>query len=215
MPSKKILLIAVSLLLIRVLLGILLEYRWYFPADFDASAFLSGRRYTFSGIYPTFFYVHILSGPAALILGGFLILSGGQPRLRRWHRWSGRALLVIVLTLLTPSGLVMAWHAYAGPPAVAGFGLLSLATAATATMAAYHARRRRFELHRRWAQRCFVLLISPLILRLMSGTAIVLNIESLWTYRLIAWLSWLVPLIAFELFKPSTMSRRAINKSTV
>ncbi len=206
MLSKKILLAAVALLGVRVLLGILLEYRWYFPADFDESAFLGGRRYTFTGFYPTFFYVHILSGPVAITLASFLILSGGHPRFRWWHRQAGRALVLIVLLLLCPSGLMMARQAYAGPPAAAGFALLSLLTAAAALMSAYHARARRFALHRRWAQRCFLLLISPLILRLMAGITIVMDVESEWTYRLIAWLSWLVPLIAYEVLKSKESS---------
>ncbi len=199
--SKRILLAAVAVLLARVFVGILLEYRWYLPADFDESAFLSGRRYTFTGLYPAFFYVHILSGPIAIALASFLILSGGHARLRTWHRLAGRALVLIVLLLLFPSGLFMASQAYAGPPAAAGFGMLSLLTATAALMSGYHARARRFALHQRWAQRCFLLLVSPLILRLMAGAAIVMDIESEWTYRLNAWLSWLAPLIVFEFSK--------------
>ncbi|MEZ6074674.1 MAG: DUF2306 domain-containing protein [Pirellulaceae bacterium] len=99
-----------------------------------------------------------------------------------------------MLCLLFPSGLVMAYQAYAGPPAAAGFGILSLLTAAAALMTAYHARARNFALHRRWAERCFLLLISPLILRLIAGAVIVMDVESELTYRLNAWLSWLVPL---------------------
>ncbi len=199
--STRILLAAVAILFTRVLLGILLEYRWYFPADFDKSAFLSGRRYTFTGLYHAFFYAHILSGPVAIVLASFLILSGGRAQFRRWHRLAGRALVLIVLCLLFPSGLVMAYQAYAGPPAAAGFGILSLLTAAAALMTAYHARARNFALHRRWAERCFLLLISPLILRLIAGAVIVMDVESELTYRLNAWLSWLVPLVIYEMLR--------------
>ncbi|MCA9160330.1 MAG: hypothetical protein KDA72_18485 [Planctomycetales bacterium] len=83
--SQGILLAALSILFTRVLVGILLEYRWYFPADFDESAFLSGRRYTFTGFYPAFFYVHIVSGPVSIVLASFLVLTGGLARFRRWH----------------------------------------------------------------------------------------------------------------------------------
>lgn len=204
--SKRILLAALAILFTRVFLGILLEYRWYFPADFDKSAFLSGRRYTFTGFYPAFFYTHILSGPVAIVLATFQIFSGGRARFRRWHRLAGRALVLIVLLLLFPSGLVMAYQAYAGPPAAAGFGLLSLLTAAAALMSTYHARARRFALHRRWAERCFLLLLSPLILRLIAGAVIVMDIESEWTYRLNAWLSWLVPLLIYEAMRSQKTS---------
>ncbi len=190
--------LALVVLLTKVLASILNEYRWYFPPDFDESAFLSGRRYAFVGIYRAAFYVHILCGPATIALGAFLVLSGGRTRFRQFHRWAGRSLLVLVLALLTPSGVVMALDAYAGPLAAAGFAGLSVVTAVAVTMSAREARWRRFGNHRRWATRSFLLLISPLLLRLVSGTVIVLDVESDWIYRANAWLSWLVPLVLYE-----------------
>jgi hypothetical protein len=46
---------AAIVLYLRVLGGILLEYRWYFPADFENSAFLSGKQYVFRGGYAAAF----------------------------------------------------------------------------------------------------------------------------------------------------------------
>ena len=80
--------LAIGLLFLKVLLAILYEYRWYFPADFDSSAFLSGRRYTFVGIYRVAFYAHIISGPLAILLGCALMFSGGKARYRKRHRGS-------------------------------------------------------------------------------------------------------------------------------
>jgi hypothetical protein len=62
----------------------------------------------------------------------------------------------------------------------------------------YFARTKDFRLHRRWATRCFLLLASPLLLRLIAGAAIVTHMESDWFYRLNAWLSWLIPLTIYE-----------------
>lgn len=189
---------AVAVLFAKVLVSILLEYRWYFPADFDASDFLSGRRHTFIGLYRAAFYAHIVSGPIAVILGAFLMLSGGRSRYRHVHRFAGRLLMLIVLAVVLPTGLVMAREAYAGPVAAWGFGALSVATAACAAMAWRLVRARKFQTHRRWATRCFILLASPLLLRLIGGAILVLQMESEWTYRLNAWLSWLLPLAAYE-----------------
>ncbi len=197
---KMALAVCVAILLVRVLLTILLEYRWYIPPNFDASAFLGGRRYTFFGLYRVAFYVHIASGPVAIILASFLLLSGGRSRFRPWHRWAGRVLALLVPLLLTPSGLVMARYAYAGPPAALGFAVLSLLTCAALLLSVHYARTRQMRLHRCWAQRCWLLLVSPLILRLMSGVTIVTGIEATWTYQLNAWASWLIPCIAYELW---------------
>jgi uncharacterized membrane protein len=187
-------------LFLKVLLGILVEYRWYFPPDFDQSAFLSGRRYSFSAPYATAFYAHILSGPPALLLGFFLMLTGGRPKLRLWHRLAGKLLALIVLAFLVPSGLVMARQAYAGPIAAAGFAGLSIATGLCTIAAAYFAIAGNIRVHQRFAVRCFILLTSPLLLRLASGLVIVLDCESETYYQLTAWLSWLVPLAVYEVW---------------
>ena len=188
----------VFVLLVRVLLGILYGYRYYFPPDFDASAFLSGRRYTFTGFYRAAFYVHIVASPFGIIIAMFLLFSGGRSRYRSLHRLFGKVLAVLVLGLVLPSGLWMASQAYAGKVAAAGFGVQTIVTACAVGATAWFARHKRFAAHQRWATRSFLLLISPLILRLLSGTAIVLDLESDGFYRVNAWVSWLIPLLIYE-----------------
>lgn len=181
----------------KVLVSILLEYVSYFPPNFD-SAFLTGREDSFTPLYATAFYTHLIGGPLALVLGAALMASGGKVGKYNWHRWVGRVQLLIVLFALVPSSLVMATEALAGPIAGVGFAMLTLATGYTAAAAAYFAYSRQFVVHRRWANRCFVLLVSPLILRLVSGLLTVTNMESPAAYRWNAWLSWLVPLLIYE-----------------
>lgn len=190
---------AVALLGVRVFLGILSEYPKYLPPDFD-SAFLTGREKSFTPFYATAFYIHLVSGPLAILLGCFLVWSRGRGRWRTWHRWAGRVQMAQVFALLVPTGLIMARDAFAGPIAGAGFAALSIATGATAAIALYHAINKRISLHERWATRCFILLVSPLLLRVIAGAAIVTQYESLVTYQLNAWLSWLVPLLSYEVW---------------
>lgn len=182
----------------KVFLSILYQYQWYFPADFDASPFLSGRRFTFTGLYRSAFYVHIAAGPIALLLGTFLIVSGGKRRWIRVHRCGGKALLLVVLLAVVPSGFVMSGQAYAGPIAEAGFYVQSLLTGLTVVAAGILARSGNIIAHRRWATRCYILLWSPLLLRMIAGLMIVFSLESEWTYRINAWFSWLVPLATYE-----------------
>ena len=210
---KRAVVAGIAILMTKVLLAILWEYRWYFPPDFETSAFLGGRRHTFHGFYPYAFYAHIIAGPISLVLAGFLLFSRGLRRHMRWHRWAGRLQFALVILVLFPSGLMMSRFAYAGPPAMAGLGLLALLTAGATTMSAAAARRGNFRSHRRWAERSFLLLVSPLILRLGSGTMTVLNIESVATYRRNAWLSWLLPLAIYEVWRSRqtcTRLRRSI-----
>lgn len=186
-------------LFLKTLLAIVYEYRHYFPPDFDA-AFLSGRRASFTGLYRVAFYGHILSGPIVLVLGGFLIWSGSRRRLRTVHRYAARIHMLLLFAALVPSGLVMSTQAQAGPIAGWGFAGLTLATAMTAAATVSFAASGSLQAHQRWAKRCFILLVSPLVLRLASGLAIVTQQESEGFYQANAWLSWLVPLAGFELW---------------
>ncbi|MBC8355116.1 MAG: DUF2306 domain-containing protein [Planctomycetes bacterium] len=200
--------IVTAVLFAKVLFTILLEYRWYFPPDFESSVFLSGRRPSFVGVYRAAFYAHIVSGPVAVMLGAFLMLTGGRLRYLHVHRIVGRSQMLIVLVVVVPSGLVMARRAFAGPIAACGFASLAVGTALCATAALYCVRNRRIDEHQRWATRCFLLLASPLLLRLVAGAVIVMQLESDWFYRLNAWLSWIIPLVLYETWSRNRASNR-------
>lgn len=187
------------MLFAKVFLSILDQYRWYFPANFE-SDFLSLRRDSFHGLYRVAFYAHIISAPIALLTGLFLIVSGEVGRFRKIHRWAGRLLAVAVLGFVSPSGLIMAAYAPAGPIAGAGLATLAIGTAGCLFMAVRHARQRRFRNHQRWATRCFILLCSPLLLRLITGFVIVMQLDPDANDRINPWISWLVPLACYEIW---------------
>lgn len=194
------------------LTSILGQYRWYFPPDFSASEFLVGRQATFYGLYQWAFYLHLISGPIAIVLAAILILSGGHANFRSPHRLLGKILFGVVFVGLLPSGLVMATQALTGPIAGWGFACLAVATAACTFQTAVQARRRRLAAHRRWALRSFILLCSPMLLRFVATALAGFEIESAWTYQLNAWLCWLLPILTFELVqsrldKPKLASR--------
>lgn len=89
----------------------------------------------------------------------------------------------------------MAATAQAGPIAGTGFAGLTIATAFCVSMTAWNALKRQYDLHRRWATRTYLLLCSPLLLRLIAGATIVAELDNVWTYRANAWVSWIGPLI--------------------
>jgi hypothetical protein len=193
-------LVVLAALFLKVLISILWDYRWYFPADFENSTFLIARRDSFVGMYRVAFYAHIISGPIAVLLGTFLMASGRQARYRHLHRPIGKLQMLIVLAVVVPSGFVMAQQAFAGPIAAIGFSALAIATGSCAITAVSCAMTRKLVAHQRWATRCFILLVSPFLLRLVTGAAIATQLESAFTYRLNAWLSWLVPLLVYEIW---------------
>jgi uncharacterized membrane protein len=187
------------ILILRVLATILANYPDYFPPNFD-SLFLQGREATFAGAYQVAFYVHIFSAPVVL-LNGLILLS---ERIRRrhggLHRVLGRVQVGVLLLFVLPSSVMMSRHAFGGWPAGVSFLLLSAATAGCAVAGVVCARRRRFDQHRRWMLRCYVLICSAVALRLISGAAGVAGVPNPeGAYIVAAWASWLMPLAAYEL----------------
>ncbi|HVK14492.1 MAG TPA: DUF2306 domain-containing protein [Gemmataceae bacterium] len=188
-------------LILRVLATILANYPDYFPPDFD-SLFLQGREATFVGAYRPAFYVHIFSGPVVLLNGLVLLSDTVRRRFGRLHRVLGRVQVGVLVLLVLPSAVVMARHTFGGWAAGLSFLLLSAATAGCAVVGVVHARRRRFDRHRRWMLRSYVLICSAVALRLISGAANLVGVPSPEAaYAVAAWASWLVPLAAFEVLE--------------
>ena len=195
-----------ALLVARVTVGILLGYRDYLPPNFQ-SDFLHGREGYFWGIYQAAFYTHIAAGPVTLLLGLVLISEAFRTRFARWHRRLGKMQIALIVLLLAPSGLWMAWYAEGGAISASGFALLAIATGSCALLGWRAAVQRRFADHRRWMWRCYLLLCSAVVLRLIGGLASVTQVGGEWAYPLAAWASWLLPLAVFEII-------RAMNRPT-
>jgi len=186
-------------LILRVLAEILANYPDYFPPNFG-SLFLQGREATFTGAYRVAFYVHIFSGPAVLFNGLILLSEYVRRRHGGWHRCLGRVQVVVLLLFVLPSSAVMSRHTFGGWPAALSFLLLSAATASCAIVGVVYARRRRYDRHRRWMLRSYVLICSAVALRLISGTAGLVGMPAPEpAYIFAAWSSWLFPLAVFEI----------------
>lgn len=194
----RVLQLLVALLILKVTFGIVVGYRDYFPPNFD-SDFLLGREAYFGGGYRVAFYAHILAGPLTLLLGLLLVSDRLRMRFPRLHRSLGKGQGLLVLLALVPSGLWMAF--YAGTVVAAtGFAALAVATGACVAIGWWAAVRRRFEAHRRWMWRTFLLLCSAVVLRLIGGLASVTGIGGEWSYPVAAWAIWLLPLAAYEVY---------------
>ncbi|APW61604.1 DUF2306 domain-containing protein [Paludisphaera borealis] len=197
---ERILVVLACAMILKTIASTASNYPDYFPPNF-ASDFLWGREGHFRGAYRWAFYTHILSGPVALLLGLILIVERSRPRFPTWHRHLGRLQVACVLLLVTPSGLWMAYYAAAGPVAAVGLATLAIATATTVSFGAWSATTRRFADHRRWMWRCYLLLCSAVVLRLIGGLATVTGTAAPWVDPLATWMSWLAPLSAFEFYE--------------
>jgi len=198
-----------GLLILRVLAVILANYPEYFPPNFD-SLFLQGREATFTGAYRPAFYVHIFSGPVVLFNGLILMNEYIRRRYDGLHRFLGRIQVVVLLLFVLPSSVVMSRHAFGGWLAGLSFLLLSAATASCAIVGVVNARRRRYDRHRQWMLRCYILICSAVALRLISGTAGLVAVPSAeGAYIIAVWSSWLFPLAAYEIIERLATHRPA------
>jgi hypothetical protein len=195
---QRVLTLAAGLVIVKVTAAIVMGYRNYLPPNFN-SDFLRGREGYFFGSYQWAFYTHIASGPVCLLLGSILVSDRFRLRFPRWHRRLGKVQIASILLLLAPSGLWMAYYAAAGPVAAVGFALLAVLTGTCAALGWRAAAQRRFAVHRRWMWRCFLLLCSAVVLRILGGGAAVGGVQAAWIDPVASWASWTVPLAAFEL----------------
>lgn len=191
------------LLVLKTVSAVLIAYSDYFPANFR-SDFLLGRDTYFYGAYQWAFYAHIITGPFVLVSGLALLSDSLRRRYPVLHRRLGRIHIFCVLFLVAPSGLWMARYTETGTIAAMDFGTLAIATAWCAAQGWQLAVQRRFEEHGHWMQRCFALLCSAVVLRVIGGLSDVFTVD--WTYPFAAWASWLFPLTIIELLRIRTPS---------
>ena len=196
--SRTLFKLTLVLLALKVVLVTFISYRDYMPPNFD-SDFLAGRQSYFWQGYHWAFYPHIVAGPVTLLLGLVLLSESIRRRWPRWHRWSGRIQVGLVLLVVVPSGFVMGFRAAFGPIAAVGLIGLALATAVTVTMGWRTAVQRRFDIHRKWMLRCYTLLFSAVVIRLLGGIGQVAGVQADWYYIQGTWTSWIIPLIGVEL----------------
>lgn len=191
--------ILTAVVIAKVTFSVILNNRQYFPPDFR-SDFLLGRQAYFYGVYQYAFFTHVVAGPISLMLGLVLVSKWFRAQWPVAHRWIGRTQVTLVVFVVAPGGFLMALRAVGGHVAVWGFAVLAILTAATALMGYVSARQRKFVQHERWMFRCFLLLVSAVVLRLMAGLATVAGIDGDWLYPTSAWTSWLLPLAVYELY---------------
>ena len=194
---SRVLTILAVLMICKVTLSVVIEYRHYLPPNFE-SDFLQGRETYFWGAYGWAFYTHLVAGPASLVLGTILVSRRFRGSAPVWHRRLGRLQGICVLLLLVPRGLWMAWYAATGAVAALGLGSLAIATAACVLLGWKAAVELRFADHERWMWRTYMLLLSAVVIRMIGGLATVAGLDALWLYPFSTWASWLVPLVVFE-----------------
>ena len=152
-----------------------------------------------------------LAVAALITLGGALqIVSGVRRRFPAFHRWNGRVYVVAAFVMSLGGLMMKAMHGTVGGPSQAlAISINAMLIMACAVMAVRHARARRFDLHRRWALRLFLVVSGVWFFRIGLMFWIIVNQGPVGfdpeTFRgpaltILAFAQYLVPLLMLELY---------------
>ena len=151
--------------------------------------------------------IHIASAAIILTAGTLQLIPQLRTRLPRLHRWTGRLYILSAYTL-SLAGLYMIWVRGTVGDFTQHFGnsILAVLIMAFAFMAIRQARARKFESHRRWAIRLFILVSASLFIRawffLMAAIGLGFDPATATGPLLssIAFAQFIIPLGVFEIY---------------
>ncbi len=156
-------------------------------------------RATFERHAPVAIYAHVFSFAFALALGPFQFSARLRSIRPALHRWSGRHYLGLGVLVGGLAGMAVAFNAFGGPIARAGFICLAAAWLFSGFKAYQAIRARDVESHRRWMVRNFSLTFAAVTLRIWLPSLVASGVSMEIAYPLVAWLCWVPNLIAAEL----------------
>lgn len=159
---------------------------------------LNGTNWPDHGAHVPIVMIHALGGLAMLVLGGAALYIGWTRKAFRRHKWFGYSYLLLG-GIGALAALIVSIQAPHPPRSLyIATGTLALAWLAVAAMAWRAARNRRFEEHRQWMVRSYVLTWSFVGCRLATMVDFYpwLGPES--TTAAI-WVNWIVPLVVCEI----------------
>ena len=148
--------------------------------------------------HSTGIYTHIVASIVALLLGPFQFSTQLRQHRPYIHRWLGRIYLIIGVFIGGLSGLYMSQYAFGGLFAKLGFALLALLWLYTGLRAYLAIRRGIIHEHRKWMLRNFSLTFAAVTLRIYLPLSMLIGIEFVIAYSVIAWLCWLPNLLYVE-----------------
>ncbi|MCH2042486.1 MAG: DUF2306 domain-containing protein [Saccharospirillaceae bacterium] len=158
--------------------------------------------------YLVAFYVHIIFGSVALVVGPIQFLPWIRERWLSWHRGCG-ALYVLSCLLSGVSGFYIAFYAEEGPATAFGFGTLASLWLSCTVLASQSVRTKQFAAHRAWMLRSYALTFAAVTLRtwlplLTAGWE--MSFEA--AYPIVSWLAWVPNLLAMEGYIRVSRSRQ-------
>ena len=144
-----------------------------------------------------FLVIHVAGGIAALLVGPLQFVRRIRTRRPGLHRFMGK-IYVAACAVATPTGLVLALGATAGPAVNVGFAIPALLCAGFTWLGWRAAVERRFADHSEWMLRSYGMISAAITLRLLIPASAFLGFDFFAAYRVNSWLAWMINLALVE-----------------
>ena len=152
-------------------------------------------------------WTHLAGGATTVLLGALQFLGRLRAARPAWHRWIGRLYLAgVVVGSIGAAGLVATSPApVAIRLAFAATGLAWIVTSATGFIAI---RGGQVQVHRRWMIRSYLVTLAPVTFRVaLHAPGLMALASPVVMIPLLLWLSWVVPLLAYEAIRALSRTR--------
>ncbi|MEP6882697.1 MAG: DUF2306 domain-containing protein [Dokdonella sp.] len=169
--------------------------------------------------------VHLAFAVFIIVGGSLQVMTGIRRRFPRFHRINGRIYLASSF-VMSVGGLIMVWTrgTVGGPAQAVAISINALLIMACAIMTVRHAMGRRFDVHRQWALRLFLVVSGVWFFRIGLMFWIAVNQGPVGfdphTFRgptlvVLAFGQYLVPLAILELYFHAQRSRSSIFRASM
>lgn len=172
----------------------------YIPLDSDV-AFLRIKQDEYAIFYyPFAFFIHVFASLFVLPVGFTQFSNYIQKRHTVWHRNIGKLYIFTILFFAAPSGFILGIHANGSWSSQLAFCLLALGWFYFTWMALVKIKAKDWQAHRDFMYRSFALTLSAITLRAWKYIIVALfHPRPMDTYRIVAWLGWVLNLIIAEI----------------
>jgi len=173
----------------------------YIPIDFNAAFLNVKHREIIHFHYQLAFFSHAYSSIFVMIAGIPQFSKYIQTKYAKIHRYMGKIYITVLLFIAGPSGLVMGMYAMGGISSQISFTLLAILWILFTAIAWKKVKQKDWSGHQKFMLRSYALTLSAVSLRLFKWIIVsTLELPPMDTYRIIAWLGWVVNLLIVEIY---------------
>lgn len=192
--------------------GIGLYPSMYFLAGFQGGFLSSKSPELLNSFWMYAFYLHIISGGVALLVGWPQFSARLRKKNIAFHRVLGK-IYMIAIALSGLAGLYISFNATGGIIAKLGFACLAIAWLFTSFKGLKTIREKKISDHQRWMIRSYALCFAAVTLRIWLPSFIIAGIPFLTSYVIISWLCWVPNLIVAEMIISKKRRRQVLATS--